>query len=231
MTTHRPARSGSATCRASPSWSKRQWAPNVRGRGRSCPPSAKTPSIPMSPHATHRPCANGRRSPKVRSRLMVEEPAKPVGLIEQQQPAQEPLEATPEQAGPGNVTAAKPDKKVRARRTLEATKADEARSAGNTRKVAAARKTAEANEAAEAKAEAKKPKAKKSKTGRRPRKPSAKRRPRRAAKSKKASSATKGMQEGDCKDRGQESKEEKLPSKPRRKSAATTPKKTKKKAR
>ena len=36
----------------------------------------------------------------------VEEPAEPVGLIEPQQPAQEPLEATPEQAGPDNVTSA-----------------------------------------------------------------------------------------------------------------------------
>jgi isoleucyl-tRNA synthetase len=94
----------------------------------------------------------------------VEEPAEPVGLIEQQQPAQKRLEATPEQAGPENVAVAKPGKKVRARKTLEATKADEAKSAGNTRKVAAARKTAEANEAAEAKAKkpkAGKPKAKK----------------------------------------------------------------------
>ena len=38
---------------------------------------------------------------KVRSRLMPSKsPTEPVGLIEQQRPAQEPLAATPEQAGP-----------------------------------------------------------------------------------------------------------------------------------
>ena len=36
-------------------------APNARGRGRSCRPSAKTPNIPTSRRATRRPCANGRR--------------------------------------------------------------------------------------------------------------------------------------------------------------------------
>ncbi len=36
-------------------------APNARGRGRSCRPSATTPNIPTSRRATRRRCANGRR--------------------------------------------------------------------------------------------------------------------------------------------------------------------------
>ena len=59
----------SPTFPASLSWSRRPWAPNARGRGRSCRPSVKTPSIPTSRRATRRPCANGRRLPKARSRL------------------------------------------------------------------------------------------------------------------------------------------------------------------
>ena len=64
-TTRRPAPSASTTCPASPSWSRRPWAPNARAPGRSCRPSAKTPNIPTSRRATRKPCANGRRLPKV----------------------------------------------------------------------------------------------------------------------------------------------------------------------
>ena len=58
----------------------------------------------------------------------VEEPAEPVGLIETQHVEQaQQSEEPPEQAGSGNVTAAKPDKKVRTRKTLESAEAEEAR--------------------------------------------------------------------------------------------------------
>src|SRR5438270_6411269 len=57
----------------------------------------------------------------------VEEPAKPVGLVEQQHVEQEQQSnEPPEQAGLENVTAAKPDKKVTAKKTLESAKAEEA---------------------------------------------------------------------------------------------------------
>ena len=52
------------TCPASPSWSKRPWAPNARGRGRSCRRSARIPNIPTSRRATRRRCGNGRRLPR-----------------------------------------------------------------------------------------------------------------------------------------------------------------------
>ena len=165
----------------------------------------------------------------------VEEPAEPVGLIEPQQPAQEPLEATPEQAGPDNVTVGKPDKKVRARKTVKETEADEARSAGDTRKVAAARKTAEAREAAEA--STKKPKAKKAKKAKakkvKAKKAKAKKAGvKKAAKSKRASSATKNARKGTAKATAKKAKTKKTTKKSGRKSAATKPtKKKKKKAR
>ena len=92
----------------------------------------------------------------------VEEPAEPVGLIETQhvEQAQQSKE-TPEQAGSENVTAAKPDKKVRAKKTLESAKAEEAERPVKVKKVAAAKKAVEAEKAIEA--EAKKPNAKKAK--------------------------------------------------------------------
>ena len=92
----------------------------------------------------------------------VEESIEPVGLIETQQPVHAPLEATPEPAASESETAAKPARKVRARKILAATQVEEAERAGSTRNVAAASKTSEANAPAEAKA--KKAKAGKSKT-------------------------------------------------------------------
>jgi isoleucyl-tRNA synthetase len=163
----------------------------------------------------------------------VEEPAEPVGLIEPQQPAQDPVEATPEQAGPDNVTVGKPAKKVRARKTVKATEADEARSAGDTRKVAAARKTSEANKAAEASTrkakKAKKAKAKKVKT----KKAKAKKAGvKKAAKSRRASSATRKAKKGTAKATAKKAKAKKTTKKAGKKSAATKPtKKKKKKAR
>ena len=55
------ARSVCPTCRTSRSWSSWRRAGSARGRGESSPPSATTPSIPTSPRATRRRCANGRR--------------------------------------------------------------------------------------------------------------------------------------------------------------------------
>ena len=150
----------------------------------------------------------------------VEEPAEPVGLIETQpvEQAQHSKE-TPEQAGSENVTAAKPDKKVRAKKTLESAKAEEAERPVKAKKVAAAKKAVEAEKAIEAeakkpnakKAKAKKAKAKKAKAN----KPKAKKavakkaKAKKAAKSKKASSATKGAKKAADKDGGQEGKQEK----------------------
>src|SRR6266849_1731157 len=48
-------------CPVSPSSSKKPWASNARGRGKSCPPSATTRSIPTCRRAMPRRCANGRR--------------------------------------------------------------------------------------------------------------------------------------------------------------------------
>ena len=88
----------------------------------------------------------------------VEEPAAPVGLIETQQVEQaQPSNETPEQAVSENVTAAKPDKKVRARKTLEGTQ--EAKRPVKAKKVAAAERAVEAEKPIEA--EAKKPSTKK----------------------------------------------------------------------
>ena len=56
--------------------------------------------------------------------------------VEQEQQSNEP----PEQAGSENVTAAKPDKKVRAKKTLEGAKAEEAERPVKVKKAAAARK-------------------------------------------------------------------------------------------
>src|SRR6185295_2920730 len=73
--------------------------------------------------------------------VAVEEPAKPVGLIETQRVEQEqPSTETPEQATSENAAAAKPDKKVRARKTLEGTQAEEAERPVKAKKVAAAGK-------------------------------------------------------------------------------------------
>ena len=89
----------------------------------------------------------------------VEEPAEPVRLIETQHVEQaQQSDEPPEQAGSGNVTAAKPDKKVRARKTLESAEAERP---VKVKKVAAAKKAVEAEKAIEA--EAKKPTAKKAK--------------------------------------------------------------------
>jgi isoleucyl-tRNA synthetase len=180
----------------------------------------------------------------------VEAPAEPVTLIETQQPAQEPLEATPEPAASESETATKPARKVRAKKILAATQVDEAESAGNTRKIAAASKAAEANAPAEAKAKkakagkskakkasakkpaakkavAKKAKAKKAKTKR----ASAKKSKAKASKSGKASSAAKGTKKRAAKAAAKKAAKKKAGKKAGRKSVASKPKKTKKKAR
>jgi isoleucyl-tRNA synthetase len=180
----------------------------------------------------------------------VEAPAEPVTLIETQQPAQEPLEATPEPAASESETATKPARKVRAKKIVAATQVDEAESAGNTRKIAAASKAAEANAPAEAKAKkakagkskakkaspkkpaakkavAKKAKAKKAKTNR----ASAKKSKAKASKSGKASSAAKGAKKRTAKAAAKKAAKRKAGKKAGRKSVASKPKKTKKKAR
>jgi isoleucyl-tRNA synthetase len=178
----------------------------------------------------------------------VEAPAESVALIEEQHVEQEQqLKEPPAQAGSENVTAAKPDKKVRARKTLEATQAEEAERPVKARKVAAARKAVEAEKAIEAEAEKsnpKKPKAKKAKANKKAKAKKAvakkavakKAKAKKAAKSKKASSATKGAKKGTTKKAAtktaaKKAKKKKTAKKPGRKPPATKAKKKKKKAR
>jgi isoleucyl-tRNA synthetase len=172
----------------------------------------------------------------------VEEPAAPVALIVQQHVEQvQELKEPPEQAGSENVTAAKPDKKVRARKTLEGTEPEQAKSPVQARKVAAAKKAVEAEKAIEAEAKkpntekpkAEKPKAKKLKA-KKAKKAAAKKavtkkaKTKKAAKSRKASSATKGPKKAATKTAA---KKKKTAKKQGRKPPAAPPKKKKKKAR
>ena len=138
----------------------------------------------------------------------VEEPAAPVRLIETQHVEQEqPSTETPEQADSENVTAAKPDKKVRAKKTLEGSEVAEAKRPAKAKKVAAAKKAVEAEKPIEAEAKkpsAKKPKTKKAKAqkakAKKTKKAVAKKaEAKKAAKSKKASSATKGAKKAAAK--------------------------------
>jgi isoleucyl-tRNA synthetase len=176
----------------------------------------------------------------------VEAPAEPAGLIEAQHVEQaQQLTETPEPPGLENVTAAKPDKKVRAKKTLESTGAEEAERPVNAKKVAAARKAVEAERTVEAEAE--KPKAKKVKTKKatakktktttpkatktRATKAKAKKtKARKAAKSRKASSVTKGAKKAPTKTAAKKANKKKTTKKPGTKPAAA-PKKKKKKAR
>ena len=130
----------------------------------------------------------------------VEEPAAPVRLIETQHVEQtQPSTEAPEQAESENVTAAKPDKKVRAKKTLEGSEVAEAKRPAKAKKVAAAKKAVEAEKPIEAEAKqpsAKKPKTKKAKAqkakAKKTKKAVAKKaKAKKAAKSKKASSVTK----------------------------------------
>ena len=148
----------------------------------------------------------------------VEEPAEPVGLIETQpvEQAQQSNEP-PEQAGSENVTAAKPAKKVRAKKTLESAEAEEAErpvkpnrskprrsqrprrlskprrplrpkpSKAKKAKTKKAKAKTKASAKKAAKAKAVKPKATKAKATK-----AKKAKAKKAAKSKKASSVTKG---------------------------------------
>jgi isoleucyl-tRNA synthetase len=162
----------------------------------------------------------------------VEEPAAPVGLIETYVEQAPVLKETPEQAGSGNVTAAKPDKKVKARKTLESAEAEEAERPVKAKKVAAAKKAVEAEKAIEAEAKkptAKKAKAKKAKTRKAvAKKPVTKKaKAKKAAKSKKASSATKGAKKAAKKTAAKKAKKKKTT----RKTPPATRSKKKKKAR
>ena len=175
----------------------------------------------------------------------VEEPAEPVGLIETQHVEPAPaLKEPPEQAGSVNVTAAKPDKKVRAKKTSEGTEPEQAKSPVKARKVAAAKKAVEAEKAVEVvEAAAKKPRAKKANAKKaRAKKATAKKavakkavakkaKAKKAAKSKKASSATKGAKKAAAKTAAKKASKKKATKKPGRKPPATRPKKKKKKAR
>ena len=141
----------------------------------------------------------------------VEAPAEPIALIEQQQVEPAPvLQETPEQAGSGNVTAAKPDKKVRAKKTLESSEAEEAERPVKARKVAAAKKAVEAEKAIEAdakkpkKAKAKKTKAKKAKAKKSQESRSQESQGQEGCQIQKSFSGNEGRQEGGYKDGGQE---------------------------
>jgi len=168
----------------------------------------------------------------------VEEHAAPVRLIETQHVEQaQQSEELPEQAGSGNVTAAKPDKKVRARKTLESAEAERP---VKVRKVAAAKKAVEAEKAIEA--EAKKPTAKKAKARKtkvktaKTKKAAVKKavakkaKAKKAAKSKKAS-ATKGAKKAAAKTTAKKATRKKTARKSGRKPPAAKAKKKKKKAR
>jgi len=173
----------------------------------------------------------------------VEAPAEPVGLIETQHVEQAPvLKETPEQAGSENVTAAQPDKKVRAKKTLESSEAEEAKrpvKAKKVAKVAAAKKAVEAEKAIEAEAgnpntkkpKAKKAKAKKTKVKKAKKAVAKKAKAKKAVKSKKASSATKGAKKAATKTAAKKANKKKTTKKPGRKPPATKSKKKKKKAR
>jgi isoleucyl-tRNA synthetase len=171
----------------------------------------------------------------------VEAPAEPVGLIETQHVEPAPVKEMPEQAGSENVTAARPDKKVRAKKTLESAEAEEAERSIKVKKVAAAKKAVEAEKAIEAeKPNTKKPKAKKAKAKAKKavvKKAVAKKaKAKKAAKSKKASSSAKGAKKGATKKAAtktaaKQAKKKKTTKKPGRKPPATRPKKKKKKAR
>jgi isoleucyl-tRNA synthetase len=157
----------------------------------------------------------------------VEEPAEPVGLIEKQPVEQaQQLNEPPEQPGSENVTAAKPAKKVRTKKTLESAEAEEAKRPVKAKKVAAAKKAVEAEKPIEAEARkpsAKKPKAQKAKAKKAVVK---KAKAKNAAKSKKASSATKGAKKAAAKTAAKKATKKKTAKKP-----AAKAKKKKKKAR
>ena len=150
----------------------------------------------------------------------VEEPARPLGLIETQRAEQErPSEDVPEQASSETVTATKTEAKVRARKK-KAAKAE-------------ASKTSDAGKAAEPKAKARKTKAAKSKAKKvaaKKAKP-AKSKSRKAAKSKKTSSATKGVKKAAKKTTAQQARKKKVTKKAARKPPAAKPKKKTRKAR
>jgi isoleucyl-tRNA synthetase len=167
----------------------------------------------------------------------VEEPAEPVAFIETQHVEPAPaLKETTELAGSENVTAAKPDKKVRAKKTSESAKVEEAKRPVKAKKVAAAKKAIEAEQAVEAiakKPTAKKAKAKKAKAKKATAKKAVARKAKakKAAKSKKASSATKGAKKAAAKTAARKANKKKMAKKPGRKPPATKAKKKKKKAR
>jgi len=171
-----------------------------------------------------------------------EAPARPVTLIEAQRVEGAPaLKEAPEQAGPENVPAAKPDK-------VEGAPAEEARKPVKSRKVAAARKAVEPEKAIEAEASkppAPKPKAKAKKATTKKAKGkkavAKKAKAKKAAKSKKAAAAAKGSRKAAVKKAvakkaatktaAKKAKKKKVAKKQARKPSATKSKKKKKKAR
>jgi isoleucyl-tRNA synthetase len=177
----------------------------------------------------------------------VEEPAKPVGLVETQHVERaQPSNEAPELAGSENVTAAKPDKKVRTKKTLESAEAEQAERPVKLRKVAAAKKVVEAGKAIEAEARkpearkpntkqptAKKAKAKKAKAKKAAVKKAVakKAKANKAAKSKKASSAAKGTRKAAATTTAGKANKKKAAKKPGKKPPAAKATKKKKKAR
>jgi isoleucyl-tRNA synthetase len=164
------------------------------------------------------------------------EAPEPIALIEQQQVEPAPvLQETPEQAGSGNLTAAKPDKKVRAKKTLDSSEAEEAERPVKARKVVAAKKAVEVEKTVEAEArkpkKAKAKKAKKAKAKKAKKAVARKSKAKKAAKSKKASSATKGAKKAATKTAAKKARKKKAINKQVRKLPAAKPKKKKRKAR
>jgi isoleucyl-tRNA synthetase len=164
------------------------------------------------------------------------EAPEPIALIEQQQVEPAPvLQETPEQAGSGNLTAAKPDKKVRAKKTLDSSEAEEAERPVKARKVVAAKKAVEVEKTVEAEArkpkKAKAKKAKKAKAKKAKKAVARKSKAKKAAKSKKASSATKGAKKAATKTAAKKARKKKAIKKQVRKLPAAKSKKKKRKAR
>lgn len=174
----------------------------------------------------------------------VEAPAAPVGLIETPHVEQEQqVEEAPEQAASETVTAARPDKNVRARKTSENTAPEPTKSPVKARKVAAANnkaveaeKTIEAKKPGTEKPKAKAGKAKAKKAAAKKavakkavvKKAKAKKAKAKAAKSRKAPSATKGARKAVAKTAAKKVKKKKTAKKPGKPPVAKAKKKKKK---
>jgi isoleucyl-tRNA synthetase len=160
----------------------------------------------------------------------VEQAAKPVALVEVEQPRQ--AEEAPEPADSGQVTADATAKKVGARKTLEAAEAEQARSEAKAKPAPEPKKgraeKAKVNQTNAKKTKAEKAKANKAKTKKTKAKKT-KAKAGKAARSKKAASAPKAAKKGAKKKAVKKADKKKAAKKAGRTSSATASKKKKKK--